>query len=105
VKNVDDQPTLCTWALLNPYLLDEARLYDDADVKEALNKVLRKKTSTLTAYVVALKDFANFVENQGPFFDTPSPPMKDLNLLPYKWWDLIGISGHTFAPIAHRILA
>jgi hypothetical protein len=26
-------------ALLNPYLLGEARLHDDADAKEALNKV------------------------------------------------------------------
>jgi hypothetical protein len=28
------------WAFLNPYLLGEVRLHDDANAKEALNKVL-----------------------------------------------------------------
>ncbi len=102
VEDVDDWPRLCTWAFLNPYLLGEVRLYDDANVKEALNKVLWKTISTLTAYELALKYFADFVESWGPFFDTPL--MKDLDLLPYEWWDLIGTSGHTFAPIAHHIL-
>ncbi len=30
-------------AFFNPYMLGEARLHDDEDVKEALNKVLWKK--------------------------------------------------------------
>jgi len=47
----------------NPYLLDENRLHDDADAKEALNIVLRKITHTLTAYALALKDFAYFTES------------------------------------------
>jgi len=29
--------------------------------------------STSTAYALALRDFANFVESRGPFFDTPAP--------------------------------
>jgi hypothetical protein len=32
--------------LFNPYLLDEARLHDDVDAKETLNKVLRKIVGT-----------------------------------------------------------
>jgi hypothetical protein len=35
-------------AFLNPYLLGEAHIYDDADVKEVLNKVLRKTICTPT---------------------------------------------------------
>ncbi len=35
-------------ALFNPYLLGEAHLHDDADVKEALNKVLWKTIHTPT---------------------------------------------------------
>jgi hypothetical protein len=53
-------------AFLNPYLLDEARLHDDANAK-TFNKVLWKKTHTPIAYALTLKDF---VENQSPFFDT-----------------------------------
>jgi hypothetical protein len=74
-------------ALFNPYLLGEAHLHDDVDAKQALNKVLQKIVSTLTAYALVLKDFANFVKNQGPFSNTP--PLKDLDLLPHEWWDLI----------------
>jgi hypothetical protein len=44
----------------------------------------------------ALKDFANFVESQSPFSNTLQ--MKDLDLLPHEWWDLIGASECTFAP-------
>jgi hypothetical protein len=69
-------------------------------MKEAFNKVLQKITSTLTTYAIALK---YFVKSRGPFFDTTL--VKDLNLLRYEWWDLIGANGHTFAPVAHRILA
>jgi hypothetical protein len=57
-------------ALFNPYLLGEAHLHDDANAKEALNKVLRKTTITLTAYALTLKDFADFVEVK-VFFLTP----------------------------------
>ncbi len=32
------------------------------------------------------------------------PQMKDLDLLPCEWWDLIGVAGSTFGPIAHCIL-
>jgi len=39
-------------ALFNPYLLDEARLHDDADAKEALNIILQKTTHILTAYAL-----------------------------------------------------
>jgi hypothetical protein len=53
-------------ALFNPYLLGEACLHDDVNVKETLNKILRKRACTLIAYALALKDFANFVESQGP---------------------------------------
>jgi len=81
-------------------LLGEARLHDDADAKEAFKKVLQKTVCTLIAYALVLADF---VENQGPFFNTP-PPMKDLDLLPHEWWDLIGVGGCTFTPIACRIL-
>jgi hypothetical protein len=59
-------------ALFNPYLLGEVHLHDDVDVKVTLNRVLQKTTCTLTAYALVLRDFADFVENQGPFFDTPS---------------------------------
>jgi hypothetical protein len=74
-----------------------------ANVKEALNIVLQKTTITPTTYALTLKDFANFVESQGPFFDTPL--VKDLDLLPHDWWDLTKVNGCTLALIAHRILA
>jgi hypothetical protein len=58
-------------AFFNPYLLGEAHLHDDVDVKEALNKVLWKTTPTPIAYAFALKKFIDFVKSQGSFFDTP----------------------------------
>ncbi len=87
-------------AFFNPYLLGENCLHDDAE--EALNIVLWKITHTSTAYALALKDFANFVENWSPFFWHPL--VKDLEFLPHKWWDLIGIGGHTVVPIICHIL-
>jgi hypothetical protein len=71
--------------------------------KGSLNRVLWKFTHTPTTYALTLKDFLNFVESQGPFFDTPL--MKGLKLLPHEWWDLIGVGGCTFAPITRCILA
>jgi hypothetical protein len=62
-----------------------------------------KKTNTLITYALALKDFVDFIESQNPFLNTL--PMKDLDLLPHKCWDLIRASGRTLAPIAYRILA
>jgi len=59
--------------------LGEVHLHNDANVKEALNIVLQKIAGTLTAYALVLKDFANCVESQGPFSDTPL--VKDLALL------------------------
>ncbi len=63
MEDVDDRLTLCTWASLNPYLLGEACLYDDANVKEGLNKILQKTMNTLTTYELTLKYFADFVES------------------------------------------
>jgi hypothetical protein len=40
------------WAFLNPYLLGEACAHDDANAKEALNKVLRKTIRTPTTYAL-----------------------------------------------------
>jgi hypothetical protein len=68
--------------LFNPYLLGEAHLHDDANAREALNRVLQKTTCTPTAYALVLKYFANFVESQGPFFD--GPLVKDLDLFPHE---------------------
>jgi hypothetical protein len=51
------------WALHNLYLLCEARLHDDVDVKEALNKVLQETIGFLTTHALVLKDFINFVES------------------------------------------
>jgi hypothetical protein len=90
-------------ALFNPYLLGEVCLHDDADAKEIFNKVLRKIACTPTTYPLAFKKFTNFVGSQGPFFDTPL--VKDLYLFPHEWWDLIGTSGRTLAPIVCHILA
>jgi hypothetical protein len=70
MEDVDDWPTLCK-VLFNPYLLGEARLHDDVDVKEALNRVLWKIVRTPTAYDLALKDF---VESWSPFSNTHTPP-------------------------------
>jgi hypothetical protein len=39
-------------ALFNPYLLDEVRLHDDADAKEALNIVLQKTARILITYAL-----------------------------------------------------
>jgi len=90
-------------AFLNPYLLGEVCLHDDVDAKEASNTVLRKIISTPTTYALVLRDFANFVESQGPFSNTP--PNERPRLAPNKWWDLIGVGGRTFAPITYHILA
>jgi hypothetical protein len=80
-------------------LLGEARLHDDANAKEALNKVLWQTTHTPTTYALALKDF---VESWSSFSNIPL--VKDLDLLPHEWWDLTRIGGRTFAPITRCIL-
>jgi hypothetical protein len=58
-------------AFFNRYLLGEACLHDDVNAKDTLNKILRKTTCTLTAYALALTDFADFVKKSGPFSSTP----------------------------------
>jgi len=88
-------------ALSNSYLL--GCLHDNVDAKEALNNFLWKIVGTSTDYVLALKDFTNFVKNQGPFSNTPL--VKNLDLFPHDWWDLIGVSGNTLAPTTRHILA
>ncbi len=69
-------------ALLNPYLLGEICLHNDVDVKETLNHVLQKNTNNSTTYTQALKDFVDFVENQGPFFDTLSSLSEQSQIFP-----------------------
>jgi hypothetical protein len=49
-------------ALLNPYLLGEVCLHDDANVKKALNKVLQKTTRTPITYGLDFRNFANVVK-------------------------------------------
>jgi hypothetical protein len=48
---------------LNPYLLGEDCLHNDANAKEALNKILRKTVCMPSAYALVLKSFTNFVES------------------------------------------
>jgi hypothetical protein len=74
-------------ALLDPYLLGEVYLHDDANAKEVLNKVLWKIVCTPIAYALVLKKIVDFVKSQGPFSNTP--PIKDLDLFPHEWWDLM----------------
>jgi hypothetical protein len=50
-------------AFLNSYLLNEAHLHDDVDVKEVLNRILQNTTSTLIAYALLLNFFVDFVKN------------------------------------------
>ncbi len=60
MEDVEDQFTLYKGPFQS-YSLGEACLHDDVDVKEALNIVLQKIVGTSTAYVLALKNFANFI--------------------------------------------
>jgi hypothetical protein len=48
---------------LNPYLLGEACLHGDVDVKEALNIILQKIVDTLIAYALTFKKIVDFVES------------------------------------------
>jgi hypothetical protein len=50
-------------AFLNPYLLGEDCLHNDANAKEALNKILQKIAHMPTAYALVFKNFTNFVES------------------------------------------
>jgi len=70
-------------AILNPYLLGEVRLHDDAYVKEALNKILWENNWYLNYLCLTFKKLCNFVESQGFFLH---PLVMDLNLLPHEWW-------------------
>jgi len=87
--------------LLNPYLLGEVHLHDVVDAKETLNNFLQKTYGIPNAYALALKNFVNFVKSLSPFYDMPL--VKDINLLPHEWWDLIGAGRCTLAPIIHYI--
>jgi hypothetical protein len=58
---------------------------------------LQKIVGNLITYAQALKGFMGFVQSRGPFSNIS--PMKDINLLPHEWWDLIGVGGYTLTPI------
>jgi hypothetical protein len=59
-----------------------------------------------TTYTQALKDFVDFVKSQGFFFPKlHTPQVNNFKFLPHEWWDLIGASGCTLAPITCHILA
>jgi hypothetical protein len=103
MEDVDIWPTLCK-TFFNPYFFGEAHFHDDEDVKKTINHMLQKNMNISTTYAQAWKDFANFVENQKPSSTPPPPPMSNLHFFPYEWFDLIGTSGCTLAPIAHHIL-
>ncbi len=89
-------------AILNPYLLGEVRLHDDADVKEALNKVLLENNGYLNYLCFTFKKLCKFCW-MSRFFLTP--PSDGPRFVPTWMVDLIGIGGCTFAPIVHYILA
>jgi hypothetical protein len=90
-------------ALLNPYLLGNNMIHDDVDAKGEFKWVLWKMLVDATSYVQALTDFADLVKGQGPFVNIPTAT--SLNMLLHVWWDLIGASIRTLAPIVKHILA
>ncbi len=90
-------------ALLNPYLLGNNMIHDDVDAKGGIKWVLWKMLVDATSHVQALTDFANLVKGRGPFVNIPTAT--SLNMPLHVWWDLIGASICTFAPIVKHILA
>ncbi len=90
-------------ALLNPYLLGNNMIHDDVDEKGGIKWVLWKMLVNATSYVQALTNFVDLVKGQGLFVNIPTATSVNMPL--HEWWDLIGASTRTLAPIVKHILA
>ena len=89
-------------ALLNPYLLHDKDLADDADAITACKRVLGK-LCTPENYPDVVNEFIAFRHKTPPFHDMLDP--KQQKCSPHAWWDFEGACGKFLAPIAKRILA
>ncbi len=84
-------------AFLNPYLLGETRLHDNANTKKMLNKVLQKITNTSIAYAQALKEFTNFVKSQCLFLTPPKQMTSTCSHISVRiWLELVDTYSHTW---------
>ncbi len=95
MENVEDQTTLCMD--LSQYKLIEWWCKCKGNVKSHVIKNI----SNLTTYVQTLRTLLTLLKVKA-FFDTLL--RNNFNLLSHEWWDLIGVSGCTFAPITHHVL-
>jgi hypothetical protein len=106
VEDVDNWSTLCR-ALLNPYLLGEVCLHDDANVKEALNKVLQRIRYPNYLWPI-FKKLCKFCQNSSSIFS--HPPNERPKLTPtwmvgfdWNWW--MHICTHYMSHFATNVFA
>jgi hypothetical protein len=89
-------------ALLNPYLLHDKELADDADAMSACKRVLEKICKP-DEYAAVVREFVAFRHREPPFHNMLNPGEQMLSA--HAWWDFEGACGKFTAPLAKRILA
>jgi hypothetical protein len=89
-------------ALLNPYLLEDEDLADDADAKSACKRVLERLCEP-DEYGEVVREFMAFRHKDPPFHKMLNPKKQMLSA--HAWWDFEGACGKFIAPLAKRILA
>jgi hypothetical protein len=91
-------------AILNPYLLDDNVVHEDAAVKSGFLDAMRRLTTGMDGhYGRVVAEFQAFKERRGAFANMPLA--MEANIPPHEWWDLVGEGGTHLAPLAKRILA
>ena len=91
-------------AILNPYLLDDLSIHEDAAVKSGFLDAMRRLTTGIDGqYGRVVAEFQAFKERRGAFANMPLA--MEANIPPHEWWDLVGEGDTHLTPLAKRILA
>ena len=69
--------------MLDPYLHGFLPLHKDPQARVKLNRVLRKLAPDNHSYMEVLRQYQQFLQNEGSFADSTDPV--DLQLLPHEW--------------------
>lgn len=88
--------------ILNPYLLDDFSIHEDAIVKSWFLDAMRILTTHIDdQYGRVVAKFWAFKESKSAFANMPLA-MK-ANIPPHEWWDFVGEGGIHLIPLAKSI--
>jgi hypothetical protein len=89
-------------AMLNPYLLNDLNIHEDATNKTRfLNVMTRLVTCIDGQYGRVVAKFKAFKKHKDAFANTPLA--MEANIPPQEWWDLVGIGSTYSTPLAKHL--